>query len=41
MTAWLLVEEPGGVFGNEQYAQQVNDTILDVINAATTGERPS
>jgi hypothetical protein len=28
----------GSILGNEQYAQQVTDAILDVIEAAQTGE---
>jgi hypothetical protein len=28
----------GSILGNEQYARQVSDAILDVIEAAGTGE---
>jgi pimeloyl-ACP methyl ester carboxylesterase len=36
----LMVEgsNHGSIIGNEQYAQQVTDAILDVIDAAQTGE---
>jgi pimeloyl-ACP methyl ester carboxylesterase len=41
VTRILAGADHGSILGNEQYAQQVSDAILDVIDAASTGERLS
>jgi len=38
VTRTITGADHGSILGNEQYAQQVSDAILAVINAAQTGE---
>jgi pimeloyl-ACP methyl ester carboxylesterase len=38
VTRYIEGANHGSILGNEQYAQQVSDAILDVIDAAQTGE---